>query len=249
VKISLCAFGLVGYELLCYCAQEKHPIELVVVKQQDSWADKIINECDRNDIPCRLVKNVNTKEVISEFRSRSIDLCLLLWWPDIVRHNLLDSVNIGFINLHPSLLPYNRGMHPYYWSIINDTPAGVSIHFINSEIDSGSVLYQQQIETSITTTGQQLYELNQETIIKLFKERYCDIINTKEIPPPFDVSNHPVHYRKDLGAHSQIILENTYTGKEIINIIRARTFDGGESAYFVLDDKKYFVKISIEEEK
>jgi len=249
MRLSLCVFGSVGYRLLSHCAAEDPPIELVIFKSSDPWAPKIIKKCKYYDIPHYSVKNINKSDIATRFQDSSIDICLLLWWPDIIKSELLRSVNIGFINLHPSLLPYNRGMNPYYWSIVDSTPAGVSIHFIDAEIDGGSVLYQKEIETSITTTGQELYHLNEEAIIQLFKERYYDIINTVTIPPALDVSNHPVHYKRDLETHSKIDLDKHYTGREIIDIIRARTFDSGNSAYFLLDDKKYFVRINIVEDK
>tara|TARA_R110000744_G_scaffold13677_6_gene39588 strand:- start:15797 stop:16549 length:753 start_codon:yes stop_codon:yes gene_type:complete len=249
MKISLCVYGSIGYNLFNYCIKQDRQIELVVVKEKDPWAEKTIKECEQSHIPYYVVKNINTDHISSALKSSSIDLCLLLWWPDIIREKLLDSVNIGFINLHPSLLPYNRGMNPYYWSIVNDTPAGVSIHFIDSEIDGGSLLYQKRIETSITTTGEQLYELNKKAIVRLFMDNYQEIINISEVPDTLDVTGYPIHYLKDLKIHSQIDLDKSYTGREIIDIIRARTFENGESSYFLYKNKKYFVRIKIEEDK
>lgn len=249
MKISLCVYGSIGYDLLSYCTKQDRQIEFVVVKEKDPWSEKIVKECEQNHIRYYIVKNINTDHISSVLKSSSVDLCLLLWWPDIIKKKLLDSVNIGFINLHPSLLPYNRGMNPYYWSIVDDTPAGVSIHFIDSEIDGGSLLCQKTIETSITTTGEQLYKLNKEAIVKLFMDNYQEIINIREVPGALDVTGHPIHYRKDLEIHSRIDLERSYTGREIIDIMRARTFENGESSYFLYKNKKYFVRIKIEEDK
>lgn len=46
------------------------------------------------------------------------------------------------IKLHLSLLPWNRGSDPNFWSFFNDTPKGVSIHQIGRGTDSGDVLAQ-----------------------------------------------------------------------------------------------------------
>jgi len=57
--------------------------------------------------------------------------------PDLVlsagfRHKLparyLKVPQLGCINLHKSLLPYNRGANPNVWALIEGAPAGVSIH-------------------------------------------------------------------------------------------------------------------------
>lgn len=45
------------------------------------------------------------------------------------------------INLHISLLPWNRGADPNLWSWLEDTPKGVSIHYIDEGIDTGPVLW------------------------------------------------------------------------------------------------------------
>lgn len=50
------------------------------------------------------------------------------------------------LNLHGSYCPYNRGYYPILWSILDQTPMGGTIFYINSGIDSGDILYQFKIE-------------------------------------------------------------------------------------------------------
>ena len=49
------------------------------------------------------------------------------------------------INLHVSYLPFNRGSHPNFWSFIEGTPKGVSIHEINEIIDSGNLILRKKL--------------------------------------------------------------------------------------------------------
>ena len=42
------------------------------------------------------------------------------------------------VNLHISYLPFNRGSHPNYWSFVENTPKGVSIHEIDEQIEINS---------------------------------------------------------------------------------------------------------------
>lgn len=46
------------------------------------------------------------------------------------------------IKLHLSLLPWNRGSDPNFWSFFDDTPKGVSIHRIDHGANTGDVLAQ-----------------------------------------------------------------------------------------------------------
>lgn len=50
------------------------------------------------------------------------------------------------INLHISYLPWNKGDNPNFWSFIDNTPKGVSIHFIDPGIDTGDILLQKKVE-------------------------------------------------------------------------------------------------------
>jgi methionyl-tRNA formyltransferase len=52
----------------------------------------------------------------------------------------------GVVNVHPGYLPLVRGNNPYIWAIIHDLPQGVSVHFIDEEIDTGPVLVRQKLE-------------------------------------------------------------------------------------------------------
>lgn len=57
-----------------------------------------------------------------------------------------DFPHYGTFNLHASLLPQYRGAAPINWSIINgEEKTGVSTFFIDEEIDTGSLLLQDEV--------------------------------------------------------------------------------------------------------
>ena len=45
-----------------------------------------------------------------------------------------------------SYLPYNRGAHPNFWSFVNNTVKGVTIHEIDQGIDTGKIILQKSIK-------------------------------------------------------------------------------------------------------
>ena len=53
----------------------------------------------------------------------------------LIKKLILKFVNCPIYNIHISYLPYNKGAHPNFWSFIDRTPHGVSIHKINENID------------------------------------------------------------------------------------------------------------------
>ena len=148
MKIGICASNEVGYNLLDYIIENNIKIEYVVTTD-DSYEDEIIELCEKNQIQVEKRLDINSKKFVYLNQEKSVDLVFMLWFPTIVKSESLKSVNKGFINLHPSYIPYNRGMHPYYWSIVDGNQAGTTIHFIDENIDEGKILFQKKIDSSI----------------------------------------------------------------------------------------------------
>jgi methionyl-tRNA formyltransferase len=173
-------------------------------------------------------------------------LCVLAWWPEIVRAPALNVPRRGWVNMHPSLLPWGKGKHGYYWSLVHGEPFGVSLHLIDAGIDSGSVLFQRELPTDWTDTGETLYRRSLEAIIDLFRASW-PAISAGDLHP---VAQAPeagsYHWGKEIEAHSQIDLDAPYRGRELLNILRARTFWSGDSAWFLDDGHRYRVKLAIE---
>lgn len=68
-------------------------------------------------------------------------------WGDIINRTLLDLPSLGWINLHPSMLPKYRGPSPIEWQIINgDRYAGCTAHFMSTRVDAGNIITQGQME-------------------------------------------------------------------------------------------------------
>ena len=246
-NIAICAYGKVGKILskfICSLDNSKD-IKFVCTLSRDVHQKDISSFYSCNNIEVNSDLSVNTNLFRKKMIENKIDLVFLLWWPTIVKKDSIDLAKIGFVNLHPSMLPYNRGMHPYYWSIVEDTPAGVSIHFINSKIDEGEIIYQRKIEKDITMTGQSLYNEAEREIINLFVENYENIINTDYNLKKQNIEEGTFHLKKELDKHSHIELEKYYKAIDLINIMRGRSFKSGPSSFFYHEGKKYNINISI----
>lgn len=48
--------------------------------------------------------------------------------------------NKKIINAHPGIIPACRGLDSFKWSIYEDKPLGVSLHYIDENVDSGEVI-------------------------------------------------------------------------------------------------------------
>jgi methionyl-tRNA formyltransferase len=52
----------------------------------------------------------------------------------------------GCLNIHPSLLPEGKGVDPVFQELLHDAPFGVTVHFMNPELDAGRIVAQRSIE-------------------------------------------------------------------------------------------------------
>ncbi len=115
----------------------------------------------------------------------------------IIRQEVIDYMNRRIINLHISYLPWNRGSNPNYWSFIENTPKGVTIHLIDSGLDTGDILLQEKVDfVEEQETFQSSYEKLTMTMMNLFMEHWEDIKNNRIIP------------RKQLGTGSSHNMKN-----------------------------------------
>ena len=73
------------------------------------------------------------------------ELIVSFGYRHIIRGEAIRKAGAPIINLHISLLPWNRGAHPNYWAFVDGTPHGVSIHLIDEGIDTGPILFQREV--------------------------------------------------------------------------------------------------------
>jgi len=114
---------------------------------------------------------------------------------------LLDSIKIPIINLHIAYLPYNRGAHPNFWSFIENTPAGITIHKIDKGIDTGHIIFNKLIDFNIIKNKDLTFFQTYQTLIneieKLFKENIKQILN-KDYEEHPQIGKGSYHNSKDL---------------------------------------------------
>jgi methionyl-tRNA formyltransferase len=225
----------VGQKILNYLLENfRDDLHLVVCVEQ--------NEIYR----CAMDAGINaiTSDAV-DYANLNADLAILSWWPKILKDQQLKQAKHGIINFHPSLLPYNRGKHYNFWALVEESPFGVSLHFIDSGIDTGDVIAQRKINYDWTDTGESLYRKAQEEIIDLFKEKYPLIRKLNITRNKQDLSSGSFHNSSEMDIKSRIELDGSYTGRELLNILRARTFKGHPGCRFTDNGVLYEATINI----
>ena len=121
------------------------------------------------------------KNLTKKILNKNFDVIISFGYRKIIKKNFLQSLKRPIINLHVSYLPFNRGSHPNFWSFIEGTPKGVSIHEINEIIDSGNLILRKKIifKNIKNHTFNSTYKILITEIENLFKKNYLKIINQR----------------------------------------------------------------------
>jgi methionyl-tRNA formyltransferase len=125
---------------------------------------------------CEVIESISP--VNEEFLQRNaIDFIVVYGYRHIIKKPVIDHLKGRVVNLHISLLPWNRGADPNLWSFLEDTPKGVTIHYVDEGLDTGDIIAQKELsfdddhETLATT-----YEKLSFEIVDLFEQHWPHIL-------------------------------------------------------------------------
>lgn len=111
------------------------------------------------------------------FKKLKPDLCFSFFYRKIFKPDFLSIPPMGFINIHPSLLPKYRGPVPTLWALLNDeAEVGVTLHYIDSGIDTGDIIAQSRIKSLRLTSGYKLLKKLMKEGTLLFKRELSSIL-------------------------------------------------------------------------
>ena len=155
-----------------------------------------------------LIDFIQEEDTVWATSDRVTTADVVAWRPDfiisygykyILKAPLLEHYTNRVINLHISYLPWNRGYHPNFWSFLDNTPRGVSIHFIDEGIDTGDLLAQKEVDFGAEEdTFEKTYNRLRLEMENLFREKWSAIRSQAISPTPQDESGGSFHYKRDL---------------------------------------------------
>ena len=152
----------------------------------------------------------NDKISVDYIINNNFDFLISYGYRYILKKKILELFPNRAINLHISYLPSNRGSDPNFYSFIDDTPKGVTIHYLDEGVDSGDIIFQKKVSfASIKNeTLRTTYTKLELEIQNLFFQNWDKIKggNEKRIPQQLDVGT--LHKKNDKKHLMHLIIEN-----------------------------------------
>lgn len=171
-----------------------------------------------NNLKIYQPENFKDEALIEEIRNMQPDLIVVVAYGKILPKEIIDIPKYGVINLHSSLLPRFRGAAPINAAIINgDKKSGVSIMYVEEELDAGDVILQEETEISDEDTFLSLHDrlkdLGADLLLKAIELIEKDEVKVKKQDKNLVTFVKP--FKKE-----DCKIDWTKTSREIFNFIR-----------------------------
>ncbi len=248
MRILYMANSWLGWQILRWLKTEGEDIIGLVIHppSKQKYVEDIL---DIADLPSDRVFDSSTlrqEDVIEDVRGLRPDIGLSVLLDVILKPPFFTLFPKGVVNVHPAYLPYNRGQYPNVWSIIEGTPSGVTIHYIDEGIDTGDIIAQEEVPVEPVDTGESLYHKLERAGLELFVDTWPGVRAGKVSRIVQRDEEGTYHRARDVEVVDEIDLGREYQAKDLVNILRARTFPPHKGAYFVSQGKRVYLRIQLE---
>lgn len=150
-------------------------------------SSSILQMAWEHHIPVWAVRKPAAAETLAQLSTYQPDIICVACFSKRIPSSLLALAHLGCLNVHPSLLPDNRGPLPLFWTFrFGHEMTGVTIHMMTDKLDSGPILAQ---ETLLVPDGIRYAELEMRCADlggQLLARTVLDFYHKRTVPVPQD---------------------------------------------------------------
>ncbi len=100
----------------------------------------------KHAIPVLTTRDINSLSGENFIHDLKPELLITAFFDQKLGLPFCDGANYAAVNIHPSFLPFNKGVDPVFHALLDgDSTSGVTVHRINENFDSGAILQQKQV--------------------------------------------------------------------------------------------------------
>lgn len=129
-----------------YRREPVHPAHSTLPVLNSSLESSIVQLAWQRKIPLWEVHRLSDPVTVSTLTTYQPDVICVVCFSQRIPRAILEIAPLGCLNVHPSLLPANRGPVPLFWTFrLGHKQTGVTVHFMDEGMDSGDMLAQEVI--------------------------------------------------------------------------------------------------------
>jgi methionyl-tRNA formyltransferase len=218
-------------------------IEVVFLGVNDAGMSVYEWLCDRDNVIVHAL--LTTKEQLDSVKTFQPDYIVSCGYRHIVPEEILAIPTEDCLNLHPSLLPFNRGANPNVWSIVEGTPAGVTLHYMDPSVDTGDIIAQQAVEKQFSDTGKDLQKRLEDAQVELFRSAWPSVVSGEVESETQDQNEGTYHRTDEFEELCEFDPNETVQVKEFIDRLRALTYPPYDNATIEVDGERYYMEVDL----
>ena len=141
--------------------------------------EKPLNQNIINFIKDKKIKTCIIEEKFNlEYLKNNIELIINSGYGPIINEDIINTYSNKIINMHNSYLPNGRGIYPNLWSIFCNYQSGITLCYLDKDIDTGDIIVQKKINfKSDKITLKESWMILQQELSKTLIENWSSIIN------------------------------------------------------------------------
>lgn len=172
-----------------------------------------------HELPIWEVRRLSDPAVIEQLDAYQPDLICVACFSLRIPPAVLTLPRLGCLNVHPALLPAQRGPVPLFWSFRNGAAStGVTIHLMDEGMDSGPILVQERLSIPDGISYTQL-ELRCATLGgQLLVQSVTELVKGTARPIPQDEAQSS--YEPFPSEQDVIVQPETWSARHVYNFIR-----------------------------
>ena len=154
MKVGYFGLPLGAYLLL----KDGHELDPIVLSPLEAPGRRRVRKLAQGTLldSLGLARSELTPQIERALQHKKPELIVSWFWTRLLPGEWLRAAPLGGIGVHPSLLPRHRGPNPFFWSIdAGDDEAGVTLHALAPEYDTGAML----LARAIPVAGRNSWQL------------------------------------------------------------------------------------------
>jgi UDP-4-amino-4-deoxy-L-arabinose formyltransferase/UDP-glucuronic acid dehydrogenase (UDP-4-keto-hexauronic acid decarboxylating) len=205
-----------------------------------SWHESLLKIANKHNLLSLENSKVSDPLIIQKIQEINPEIIFCIGSTQLIPESILKSTRLGCLNIHPAYLPKYRGRYSTAHAIANgETETGVTLHWMDTGIDTGPIIIQKKISIEESDTAKTLYDKFTSVGTKLFETFLEKWLSGEKIEAFKQDENLATYYPKSLPNNDQI--DWNWSGTQIKNFIRAMTFEPFDPPYFYIGEKKMVI--------
>lgn len=189
MKVLICGDN-VGIPILLEHIPRRNIIGIIIASIRPKNFEEINSIALANSLPVFIQPRHESSrylQFVKKISKLNPAILLINSYSMIIREDLLALFKKGALNFHGSLLPKNRGCNPTQWAILKkEFLTGVTLHEIDSGIDTGSIVDQKEVPIFFNDTWLDVNARQLESTSILLKTNLNKILGGKWTSYPQD---------------------------------------------------------------